>query len=84
LFCFDRAPHPAAAALFANWILTHEVQTILTSGLRTNSAHTDVDPFEPDGIGDENKTYYEQDREANYAHTTATQQFVNGLLGRAP
>ena len=84
LFCFDRAPHPAAAALFANCILTHEAQTILTGGLRTNSARTDVEPFEQDGIGTANKSYYEQDREANYAHTTATQQFVNGLLGRAP
>ncbi|MBI3971451.1 MAG: ABC transporter substrate-binding protein [Chloroflexi bacterium] len=84
LLYFDRAPHPAAAALFANWILTHEAQTILTGGLRTNSARTDVEAFEPDGIGMEGKTYYEQDREANYAHTAATQQFVNGLLGHAP
>src|SRR5262249_33435847 len=43
---FDRAPHPAAARLFANWILTREVQTTLASTLATNSARTDVEPFE--------------------------------------
>jgi iron(III) transport system substrate-binding protein len=83
VFCFDRAPHPAAARLFANWILTQEAQTLLASSLGTNSARTDVAPFEPDGIGTAGRSYYEQDREANYQHTAATQRFVNGLLGRA-
>ena len=84
VWSFARAPHPAAATLFANWIVTREGQTILTSGLQTNSARTDVAVFEPDGIGTVGKHYYEQDREANYAHTAATQQFITGLLGRAP
>jgi iron(III) transport system substrate-binding protein len=84
LFYFDRAPHPAAAMLFANWILTHEVQTILTSVLRTNSARTDVESFEPDGVGTPGKAYYEPDREANYRHTAQTKQFVTDLLKTAP
>ena len=33
LLHLDRAPHPAAAKLFANWILTREGQTALTSNL---------------------------------------------------
>jgi len=76
---FDRAPHPAAATLFANWILTREVQTTLVSSLATNSARTDVDAFEPDGIGTPGWTYYEQEREANYQHTAATQRFISDL-----
>lgn len=58
-------------------------QTLLTSILGTNSARTDVQAFEPDGIGSVGRSYYEQDREANYAHTAATRRFVDGLLGRA-
>jgi ABC-type Fe3+ transport system substrate-binding protein len=77
---FDRAPHPAAAKLFANWILTREVQTALASTLATNSARTDVEPFEPDGIGTAGRTYYEPEREANYQHTAATQSFIRDLL----
>jgi iron(III) transport system substrate-binding protein len=76
---FDQAPHPAAARLFANWVLTHEVQTILASSLLTNSARTDVPSFEPDGIGPVGTPYYEPEREATYAHTAATQQFIAGL-----
>lgn len=84
LLYFDRAPHPAAATLFANWILTSEGQTLLTSSLATNSARTDVEAFEPDGIGTAGKTYYEPDREANYRHTAETQKFIYQLLGRTP
>jgi iron(III) transport system substrate-binding protein len=84
LLYFDRAPHPAAATLLANWILTQEAQSTLASTLRTNSARTDVAAFEPDGIATGGTAYYEPDREANYPHTIATQRFVNGLLGRAP
>jgi ABC-type Fe3+ transport system substrate-binding protein len=81
MFHFDRAPHPAAARLFANWILTPEAQTILTRGLGTNSARTDVEAFEPDGVGTAGKAYYERDREANYQHTAETQRLVRSLLG---
>jgi hypothetical protein len=70
LFSLDRAPHPAAATLFANWMVTREGQTILTRSLPTNSARTDVQAFEPD-------------RQANYRHTADTQQLVSTLLGRS-
>jgi ABC-type Fe3+ transport system substrate-binding protein len=81
LLYFDRAPHPAAAKLFANWILTREGQTVLTSSLPTNSARADVDAFEPTGVGTAGKRYYEPDREANYQHTAATRAFIHGLPG---
>ena len=84
LLYVDRAPHPAAAKLFVNWILGQEGQTILTRDTPTNSARSDVAGFEPDGIGRVGTTYFDPDREANYAHTAATQRLVNGLLGRAP
>jgi iron(III) transport system substrate-binding protein len=77
---FDRAPHPAAAKLFANWILTQAGQTRLTSSLPTTSARTDVDAFVPEGIGTIGKSYYEPEKEAHYPHTTATQQLVRDLL----
>jgi ABC-type Fe3+ transport system substrate-binding protein len=81
LLHFDGAPHPAAAALFANWILTHEAQTILTRTLGTNSVRVDVEPFEPDGVGAAGVRYYEPSREVNAAHIAATRQFVNSLSG---
>jgi iron(III) transport system substrate-binding protein len=79
----NQAPHPAAARLFANWILTPEGQTLLTASLPTNSARTDVPLFEPDGVGAIGNTYYEPDREANFAHTATTGTFVRELLRAA-
>lgn len=83
LLYFDRAPHPTAARLFANWILTREGQSLLTSSLPTNSARTDVAPFELEGIATVGKTYYEPEREENYQHTADTQQYVTELLRSA-
>lgn len=81
LLFFDRSPHPAAAALFANWILTREGQTILTSALPTNSARSDVAPVVLDSIATPGQRYYEPDREANFAHTAETATVVRNLLG---
>lgn len=77
----DRAPHPAAARLFANWILTREGQIILAGSLPTNSARLDVPPFVADGVGTPGADYYEPDREANAQHTAATRAFIAGLPG---
>jgi iron(III) transport system substrate-binding protein len=77
----DRAPHPAAARLFANWILTREGQTILAGSLPTTSARLDVPPFEPDGVGTASADYFEPDREANAQHTASTRAFIASLPG---
>ena len=81
LFAFNNTPHPAAARLFLNWVLTRPGQALLAQHLLTNSARTDVAAYEKDGIGTPNKPYFEPDRESNYAHTAATQGYVRGLLG---
>ena len=80
LLHFDRAPHPAAAQLFANWILTRDGQTALTSNLPTNSARTDVKPFADEGIATPGQRYYEPDRESNYPHNDETERLVRSLL----
>jgi len=47
LFLMNRAPHPNAAALFANWFLTREGQTVHASTTTTNSRRKDVAPGDP-------------------------------------
>jgi ABC-type Fe3+ transport system substrate-binding protein len=81
LLRFDRAPHPAAAQLFANWILTRDGQTALTSDLPTNSARIDVRPFADDGIAAPGKRYHEPDRESNHPHNAEIERLVRSLLG---
>jgi ABC-type Fe3+ transport system substrate-binding protein len=79
---FERAPHPAAARLFANWVLTQQGQEFLTSTYPTNSARTDVAPFDPDTVGAAGKTYYDPDREANYRHNADARKLLEGLRVR--
>jgi iron(III) transport system substrate-binding protein len=79
LLHFANAPHPAAARLFANWVLTHKAQTILAGQARTNSARADVQVFEPHSVASA-ATYYEPDRQSNHAHTARVEQLVRSYL----
>lgn len=42
LAIFNRAPHPNAARVFVNWILTKKMQTAITKRFRWNSRRKDV------------------------------------------
>ncbi len=42
VYVFSRAPHPNAARLFANWILTKEGQTVWSKWAENNSRRPDV------------------------------------------
>src|SRR5262249_23695173 len=44
---FDKAPHPSAAALFVNWLLSQEGQTAYSAATVENSRRTDVAPTNP-------------------------------------
>ena len=47
LMLFNRAPHPAAAKVFINWVLTREAQEIWSKADLENSLRTDVLPVDP-------------------------------------
>lgn len=47
-YVFDRAPHPNAAKLFVNWLLTKEGSTIWSNVAQTNSRRSDVAPANPE------------------------------------
>jgi ABC-type Fe3+ transport system substrate-binding protein len=48
LFYFNRAPHPNAAKVFINWLLSKEGQTVWCQAQGWNSRRVDVPPSEPD------------------------------------
>jgi ABC-type Fe3+ transport system substrate-binding protein len=47
---FSRAPHPNAAKVFLNWLLTAEVQAPLSKGSEANSRRVDVPFVDTDGV----------------------------------
>ncbi len=50
VFIFNRAPHPNAAKVFLNWVLTKEGQEVWGPVLAANSRRKDVAPAEPDAV----------------------------------
>ncbi|MEK7214292.1 MAG: extracellular solute-binding protein, partial [Chloroflexota bacterium] len=71
VWLFNKAPHPNAAKLFVNWLLTKDGQTAWTENIQQNSRRTDVTPFDPSAIlgsGQENS--------AVRVHIEETQPYV--------
>lgn len=50
-----KAPHPAAAKVFVNWLLTKSTQTALMKAVQLNSRHKGVPPGAPDLALDHSK-----------------------------
>jgi iron(III) transport system substrate-binding protein len=48
----ERAPHPNAAKVFLNWLLTQDVQARLAKSLANNSRRLDVAPGDPEAVVD--------------------------------
>ena len=46
LFLLEGAPHPNAARLYINWLLSQKTQSMLTKNIQHNSSRTDVPPVE--------------------------------------
>lgn len=44
VWVMNRAPHPAAAKLFVNWLLTKQAQEVYAAGTESNSRRKDVAP----------------------------------------
>ncbi len=78
---YNKAPHPNAARLFINWLLTKEGQVTWNKPVPSNSARTDVDPFNADAVATPGKQYYFASREQEYKKQEETQTFLNGLAG---
>jgi iron(III) transport system substrate-binding protein len=57
LMFVNRAPHPNAAKLFINWMLSKEGQTAWTKQTETNSRRVDVEPVNPDWEPDPKRKY---------------------------
>jgi iron(III) transport system substrate-binding protein len=53
----ERAPHPNAAKVFINWLLTQRIQTELSKRVELNSRRLDVAPVAPDEVPDSQRLH---------------------------
>lgn len=81
VFLFNRAPHPNAAKLFVNWVLTKEGQTIWSGHAGTNSRRTDVAPVNKETVPTPGRTYNDSNKEELFHEIIKTQQLIRELAG---
>lgn len=78
---FNRAPHPNAAKLFINWLLTRETQVMWSGYTGSNSRRTDVPPVNPEAVPAPGSKYYESGKEANFEEVFKSQKLIYDLTG---
>jgi iron(III) transport system substrate-binding protein len=76
---FNRAPHPNAAKLFVNWLLTKDGQIAWSSKNEVNSARTDVPVVDPDTAPGK-ATYEDPTQEKWLPNVGATQDVLKKLV----
>ncbi|MEK7216755.1 MAG: ABC transporter substrate-binding protein [Chloroflexota bacterium] len=78
---FNKAPHPNAAKVFINWLLSKAGQTAWSTNTRVNSARADVPVVDKDNTPGKRK--YENPTSEEWApKTKATQEFLMKLMQR--
>jgi iron(III) transport system substrate-binding protein len=76
----SKAPHPGAAKLFVNWVLTREGSTSFSRNLQDNSRRADVAPFDPDTVPEAGVDYTLLDAEEVLPEIQKTQDLAKALL----
>ena len=77
---FDRAPHPNAAKLFVNWLLSKEGQTVWSKIALTNSRRVDVPPALPNLAPAPGKQYVQYDDADFTPELAKTQELTKAIL----
>jgi iron(III) transport system substrate-binding protein len=77
----SKAPHPNAAKLLANWLLTKDGQMAWRSVVSINSRRTDVPPVNPNTVPKPGQSYFHQNLESSLAEITKTRELLSKLAG---
>ena len=80
VWLLNRAPHPNAAKVFINWLLTKEAQTAWAKELQTNSRLAGVEPGDPHTVVPAGLTLTQIDSEDLLAEMVKTQDLAKQLI----
>jgi len=79
-YLINKAPHPNAAKLFLNWLLTKEAQKVWCDNAETNSRRLDVPVLREDLVPTPGKKYVRVDLEEFTVEVDRTQQMALEVL----
>lgn len=77
---FNQAPHPNAAKVLINWLLSQEGQQVIAQQTGVNSRRTDVPPIDASVAVDPNKTYPSVQTEDTYPTFLRAMEISKELL----
>ena len=76
----NKAPHPNAARVFINWLLTKEAQIAWAKETEANSRVKGVEPGNPDTVVPPGSKFFQVDAEENLAEVVKTQDVGKALI----
>jgi iron(III) transport system substrate-binding protein len=80
VWLINRAPHPNAARVLVNWLLTREAQAAWAKELQTNSRFTGIEPGEPQTVVPPGVKLPQIDAEDMLAEVVKTQDLAKQLI----
>jgi iron(III) transport system substrate-binding protein len=81
LWAVNRAPHPNAAKLFANWFLTKDGQQIYSSNMTLNARRNDVPVVDPSALPRPGQHYLYSSAEATIPELEKTRAIMTKITG---
>ena len=76
----NRAPHPSAAKLFVNWLLTKDAQVHWAKDVETNSRRLGVEPGNPQFVMPKGGKLFQVDAEENLPEVIKTQDIAKAVI----
>jgi ABC-type Fe3+ transport system substrate-binding protein len=80
LWLVNKAPHPAAAKVFINWLLTKDAQIVWAREVETNSRRIGVEPGNPQIVVPRAAKLLQVDAEENLAEVVKTQDIAKAVI----
>ena len=80
VWLLNRAPHPGAAKLLINWLLTKDAQVAWARELQTNSRFVGVEPGDPQAVVPPGLTLLQIDAEEQLPELVKTQDIARQLI----
>ncbi len=80
LWLVNRAPHPNAAKVFINWLLTKDAQVQWAKDVETNSRRVGVEPGNPQLVVPRGAKFYQVDAEENLPEVVKTQDIAKAVI----
>jgi len=80
LWLVNRAPHPGAAKVFINWLLTKEAQVVWAREVETNSRRVGVEPGNPAFAAPKGAKLLQVDAEENLPEVVKTQDIARAVI----